>query len=224
MPCEKNNFFTFGSFNRLNKINRGVINIWAQVLKQVPNSRLQMAGMPSNHPPQELIKWFAEEGISEERIYFYPRSGFKEYLNLYNQVDCCLDTFPYTGGTTTFHGLWMGVPTLTMIGKNYSSYQGKMIMRQFGLDDYFVAHNNQDFLEKAEFIANNKDFLRKIRRELRDYLFSSYDESVKGCVAGFSYAMRLVWENWCKNKPKKDISILEEDIGINIKTPNWLNF
>lgn len=224
LPCEKNNFFTFGSFNRLNKINRGVINIWAQVLKQVPNSRLQMAGMPSNHPPQELIKWFAEEGISEERIYFYPRSGFKEYLNLYNQVDCCLDTFPYTGGTTTFHGLWMGVPTLTMIGKNYSSYQGKMIMRQFGLDDYFVAHNNQDFLEKAEFIANNKDFLRKIRCELRDYLFSSYDESVKGCVAGFSYAMRLVWENWCKNKPKKDISILEEDIGINIKTPNWLNF
>ena len=41
----------------------------------------------------------------------------------------CLDTFPYTGGTTTYQALWMGVPTLTVAGPTPPGRQGAAILR-----------------------------------------------------------------------------------------------
>jgi predicted O-linked N-acetylglucosamine transferase (SPINDLY family) len=38
LPCLKNGFVTFGSFNNLAKINIKVCETWAQIIKAVPNS------------------------------------------------------------------------------------------------------------------------------------------------------------------------------------------
>ena len=39
-PCVKNNFVTFGSFNRYSKINNSILSAWKKILDMVPNSRL----------------------------------------------------------------------------------------------------------------------------------------------------------------------------------------
>lgn len=41
------------------------------------------------------------------------RSSLSEYLNDYNELDLCIDTFPYSGTTTTCSSLLMGVPVFT---------------------------------------------------------------------------------------------------------------
>ncbi len=223
-PHVENKFITFGSFNRLNKINREVIGLWAQVLRAVPDSRLLMAAMPSSGAPDELLEWFAEEGITEDRLYFYPRSGFGEYLKLHNQVDFCLDTFPYTGGTTTLHALWMGVPTLTLGGATYPNYQGALMLHQVGLNDYFVAEDKEDFVKKALFLTQNKLLLQEVRQELRNYLLNNYENNLKGVVDGFAAAFRKSWEIWCSGSGAVHFEIDSEDINFDANLPQYSKY
>lgn len=223
-PHVENKFITFGSFNRLNKINREVIGLWAQVLRAVPDSRLLMAAMPSSGAPDELLEWFAEEGITEDRLYFYPRSGFGEYLKLHNQVDFCLDTFPYTGGTTTLHALWMGVPTLTLGGATYPNYQGALLLHQVGLNDYFVAEDKRDFVSKALFLTKNKLLLQEVRQELRGYLLDNYETNLKGVVEGFAAAFRKSWEIWCSGSGAVHFEIDSEDINFDANLPQYSKY
>ena len=220
-PHVRGGFITFGSFNRLNKINQEVIRLWAQVLHAVPHSRLLMAAMPSNGAPKELCDWFFSEGITEDRLYFYPRSGFSEYLKLHNQVDFCLDTFPYTGGTTTLHALWMGVPTLTLGGATYPNYQGALLLHQVGLGDYLVAENKEDFVRKAIFFAKNKKFLQAVRQELREYLLGHYAKNLCGVVDGFAAAIQQAWKKWSAGEGPAHFQVDAKNIGYQPNFPKW---
>lgn len=206
-PCIKNGYITFGSFNRLNKINREVIKLWSSALREIPSAKLLMAAMPSNGAPQELLNWFNEEGINEDRLYFYPRSGFSEYLKLHNEVDVCLDTFPYTGGTTTLHALTMGVPTLTLAGKTFPSYQGAAINNRVGLEKYFIAKSKEDFVEKIKFLAEDEIRVKEVRLKLRNYFSDNYEKDLQALVDGATKVFSLAWQRWCGNHRMVNFSI-----------------
>ena len=77
----------------------------------------------------------------------------------------CLDTFPYNGVTTTFEALWKNVPVLTKSGYNFNSRCGESILKNAGLDN-FIATNNEDYINKAVFYANNINKLENLRKNL----------------------------------------------------------
>lgn len=212
-PCVKNGFITFGSFNRLNKINSQVVSLWSRVLRSIPNSKMQLAAMHNSSPPLELISWFAEEGISEDRLNFIPRSNFSDYLKLHNQVDICLDTFPYSGGTTTLHALWMGVPTLTLCGETYAGYQSATLNNRVGISDLFSASNQDDFLRKAINICSSKEILSEMRFKLRNYILETYDNDLLALVNGCSQAFYRAWEVWCRGDNVSGFNVSAESIG-----------
>lgn len=213
-PALHNKYITFGSFNRLNKISKEVVDVWCGVLKSIPESKLILGAMPSSGLPSELSGWFLENGIDwEERIFCYPRSGFLEYLKMHDQVDFCLDTFPYSGGTTTNHALWMGVPTLTLTGNTYPSYQSAYLLRRVGLDNIFVTKNKQEFLERAIQLSKNINLLNNIRMNLRAVLSDGYENQIKITIDGFSYAFEKIWKKWVQGMEPRKFQILDEELG-----------
>src|SRR5262249_50682179 len=107
LPAHRNGYVTFGSFNRPIKLRPSVIALWSKLLRALPDARMVLGGMPREGQYEPLIEWFAREGIVRERLRVYPRCDIATYLGLHHQVDMCLDSFPYTGGTTTNHALWM---------------------------------------------------------------------------------------------------------------------
>ena len=137
---------------------------------------------------------------------------FVEYLKLHNQVDFCLDTFPYTGGTTTMHALWMGVPTLTLIGDTYPSAQGGAVNNRAGLSQYFIADSQAEFVAKALFLAENKDILKNMKYSLRAHMVENYAGNLEALLNGFDKSVSIAWGKWCKNEKLMNFEIKPEDI------------
>ena len=74
---------------------------------------------------ENIRKKFQKNGISAEKIINEGRSKTREEtLKKYNQIDIALDPFPYSGITTSFESVWMGVPLYVLNGYNFYSRTG----------------------------------------------------------------------------------------------------
>lgn len=196
LPALGNGYVTFGSFNRPTKMSRAVISLWAQILRALPTSKMVLGAMPEEGQYDTLLSWFDEEGIARDRLSFQPRSNMAHYLGLHQQVDFCLDTFPYNGGTTTLHALWMGVPTLTLAGSTAAGRPGACMLGHAGLEA-FVADDETDFVRKSLSWAGNLDALSEIRSGLRERFLKSAMGQPAVVAAGVEHALRIMWQHWC---------------------------
>jgi predicted O-linked N-acetylglucosamine transferase (SPINDLY family) len=218
LPALSNGYVTFGSFNRLNKINQPVIALWSQILRALPDSRMVLGGMPEEGKYDTLIEWFAQEGIARERLDFHARSGMEAYMELHHQVDICLDTFPYNGGTTNYHALWMGVPTLTLTGSTAAGRPGLAILSRVGLE-IFAAHNTEGFVQKGLLLVGNLAALSDIRNGLRERFAQSAVGQPELIAAGLERALRIMWQRWCDGLPAESFEVnLQETTNSTLET------
>ncbi|MGK5022374.1 tetratricopeptide repeat protein [Janthinobacterium sp. LB2P10] len=199
-PALTNGYLTFGSFNRITKINRKVIARWSMLLRAIPDARMLLAAMPTSAPHPLIMRWFEEEGIAPERLTFEGRTGITQFMEMHHRVDICLDTFPYGGGTTTFHALWMGVPTLTTAGTTLPSRIGTSILLQVGLEE-FIAKDDDDYVRKAQAMAANPMLLGAYRYSMRHRLERSAMGNPELITEGLQNSLRIMWQRWCEGLP-----------------------
>lgn len=211
LPALQNGFVTFGSFNRMNKLNRSSIALWSQLLRALPQSRMLLAGMPQDGKYDTLIEWFAQEGIERQRLDFHPRSNMNTYLALHHQVDICLDTFPYNGATTSLHALWMGVPTLTLVGDTMPGRAGATILSHVGLEEC-IAKDVAEFVQKGIALVSDLTALSQLRAGLRERFTQSAPGRPEIIAAGLERALRTMWRRWCADLSAESFEVSLQDI------------
>lgn len=200
-PFRKNGFVTFGSFNNVAKINAAVLNAWAAILNALPESRILIKSMVLRYqnPARRLLQALLERGVREDRIDLVGYSKDKAmHLDYYNQVDICLDTFPYNGTTTTCDSLIMGVPVITLEGGDHRSRVGASQLRALGLDD-LLAGNENEYVENAVSLALDPDRLQSLRANLRERLQTSPLMNAVAFTRELETAYQKAWTQWCKS-------------------------
>ncbi|QTN26108.1 tetratricopeptide repeat protein [Rhodoferax sp. AJA081-3] len=207
LPALRNGYLTFGSFNQLRKLTPTVIAVWSQILRAIPNSRMLMAAMPVAGENSMLVDMFAREGIARERLSFHPRAHMQDYLALHHQVDVSLDTFPYPGATTSCHALWMGVPTVTLVGSTPVSRVGAVLQNHAGLPQ-FIASNRAEFVAKSVYWAEHFDELAAIRADTRIRFGHSAMGQPDMIGAAIEQALRQMWQRWCAGHAPESIDVL----------------
>jgi predicted O-linked N-acetylglucosamine transferase (SPINDLY family) len=210
LPALSNGYVTFGSFNRPGKVSRLAVALWCKLLRALPDARLLLGGMPQDGRCGKLMEWFEEEGVTRERLSVHPRCGRAAYLGLHHQVDMCLDTLPYTGGTTTNHALWMGVPTLTLAGSTPPGRQGAAMLSHVGLEA-FVAEDAEDFQRKGMAWAADLAALSVVRSGLRERFEQSAMTRPDVIATGLKRALRTMWRRWCAGLPAESFEVDLED-------------
>ena len=166
LPFVKNNYITFGSFNNFLKISDEVVKTWSSILKKVDGSKLLLKSSES-YDYEIIMKKFAEYKV-EKSISILDKNNYikaEDHLNVYNKVDIALDTFPYTGVTTTFEALWKGIPVITMAGHNFKSRCGESILKNAKLESLICSDSN-DYINKTLKLVKDIDNLKILRTDL----------------------------------------------------------
>jgi predicted O-linked N-acetylglucosamine transferase (SPINDLY family) len=211
LPALETGRITFGSFNRLGKINDSTVAMWSELLCALPEAKMLIAGLAPGAENKKLIEQFAAGGIAIERLIFRERCDLKTYLALHHQVDMCLDTTPYTGGTTTIHALWMGIPTLTVAGPTPAARSGAAFLGDAGLFE-FIATDVADFVKKGLYWAAHLAELAEVRAGLRARLEKSPIPQAELIGAAFIHALRRMWTRWCDGLPAASFEIAGSDL------------
>tara|TARA_E500000178_G_scaffold343913_1_gene391396 strand:- start:1302 stop:3002 length:1701 start_codon:yes stop_codon:yes gene_type:complete len=199
LPFKRNGYLTFGSLNNFMKINDEVLNTWIKILKKVKKSKIILKS--SLFICEDVLrKKFTREGLIDrvEILKKTNKNDFLSHINVYNQIDLCLDTFPFNGVTTTFEALWKNVPVITKTGYNFNSRCGESILKNANIDK-FIAISNEDYIEKAVFYSNNIYELENTREQLFDEILETPLFDTKGFSKNFCDALDQMYKQVIKN-------------------------
>ena len=187
---------TFGAFSSLAKIGPRVIALWCALLERLPGTRLLVMGLGLESMRDEYLSRFASRGVAAERIELRGFQSFRGYLAAHGAVDVILDTFPYTGGTTTCHALWMGVPVLSLVGDSAPSRGGASVLETIGLGE-LLADTPEQYLDKARSLAGDRERLANMRAGMRARMSTSPLMDAARFTRHLENAYRFMWRDWC---------------------------
>ncbi len=194
--------FTLGSFNNLKKLSRSTIKVWCAILKERPETNLliKSSKLANEELKAELLNRFEDQGIDQSRLdlrAFSPTT--KDHLNTYIDLDLALDTFPYTGTTTTCEALVMGIPVLTLLGQSHAGRVSASLLTEINHTE-LIAESESDYITKAlEHIdAGKRD--KHARQSIRDQLLTSPLCDQAPYARKVEDAYRTLWKQWCASK------------------------
>ena len=177
-PVLASGIVTFGCLSNFCKINDAVLQLWAQVLRQVQGSRLVLLAKSGSHR-QRTLNLLEQEGIEPGRIEFLDYQPRPQYLQAYHHIDIGLDTFPYNGHTTSLDSFWMGVPVVTLAGQTAVGRAGWSQLCNLGLPE-LAAGNAQEFVQIAAQLAGD---LERLAEQCAPRCAAHEAIAVDGCAA-----------------------------------------
>jgi predicted O-linked N-acetylglucosamine transferase (SPINDLY family) len=192
LPVLSGQPFTFGCLNHSIKLNDGVLKLWSRILREIPDSRLALL-CDSGHLRDRVIEALS---VDPHRIGLASRRPRRKYLELYHSIDLCLDTFPYNGHTTTLDAMWMGVPTVTLIGKTIVGRAAWSQLSNIGMTE-LAARDEDEYVQLAVEWSRDRSRLSQIRATLRDRMLASPLCDAARFARNIEHAYRSMWQSWC---------------------------
>lgn len=205
LPALSTGAVTFGCFQNYSKVSDEVLSCWGEILQAMPTARLfwQTKAFSDHLIREQTLARLAKHGIAATRCTLYGMVPRDEYLRNHHQIDVILDTFPFTGGTTTCEALWMGVPSVTLIGETLIARQGASYMHCVGLQDW-VATTRDEYVQKAIAFASDLEGLATLRAQLRQQVLASPLMNAQQFAQDFEQLLSGLWQQaLAKLKPQQ---------------------
>jgi protein O-GlcNAc transferase len=193
-----NEFPVFAVINRPAKNSKKYFETCSKILKKLPNSKILIKVNSICDQSYIIDGMLSNLKITKDRLIIveYVREN-DDYYDLFNKVDILLDTFPYSGTTTTCDSLYMSTPVITLYNKNMHAHSvSSSIIKNIDgvnnidgnidgsventgniqkISDILVANNIDEYVEKAVNLATNKELLSRLKGELRSLFLKSME-------------------------------------------------
>lgn len=115
-PYHHNGYVTMVSLNHDRKIGDDALKLWKRILQRNPRAGLIIVSSQGSDLGARNVfeRRLRKHGLPAERVAVVGQLPLDRYMNVSAVADFALDSYPISGGVTTFHSLAMGLPVLTV--------------------------------------------------------------------------------------------------------------
>ncbi len=221
-PLLRNGYPTLISLNSSAKITDAMLAVWARILQERPDARLIiMVKEGSADTAQANMQPRVEAvGMPLERVSVVHQQPLERFMELGHLADVMLDTAPISGGTTTFHALWMGLPVVTLDAERGVDASSARILQTAGFGDD-VAANEEEYVQKALQLMSDPAYLAQRRQTARSQMqacgYMNYAERTQEVEQAF----QLMWLNYLNGNTRwRDTATSFEDAMTQQSSPS----
>jgi predicted O-linked N-acetylglucosamine transferase (SPINDLY family) len=149
------NKIIIAAINKENKNSTFALETWKKILKRCPNTNI-MIKIETFDNNEERMEFYSQKlDTDPERIIIINKLQNDEYNKLFTKIDILLDTFPYSGTTTTCNALYNSIPLVSLYNENYHAHNVSCsLLTNCGLSD-LVAKTEDEYIDMIKYLVNN---------------------------------------------------------------------
>jgi predicted O-linked N-acetylglucosamine transferase (SPINDLY family) len=155
IPRKTKETIILGSLNNEIKNSKELLETWKKILEMCPNTKLLIKLMSYDDLIERQKYYMSKLNVTKDRLLLITKLDNTGYNKLFSMVDIVLDTFPYSGTTTTCNSLYNSIPVVTLYNKDYHAHNvSSSILKNAGLDE-LIAYNNSDYIDLVKKLVAN---------------------------------------------------------------------
>jgi predicted O-linked N-acetylglucosamine transferase (SPINDLY family) len=163
VPRKTKQTIILGSLNKEPKITPPTLRVWAKILKENPNTKLLIKLESYDNTDSRLAYYMKHLRVDKQRLLLLTRTDDEQYTKLFGMIDIALDTFPYSGTTTTCNALYNSIPVVTMTHDDYHVHNvSASLLKNAGLAE-LVTKSETEYVERVTALVNSVETIDRYK-------------------------------------------------------------
>ncbi len=156
LPVKKTkDLVVLGSFNREPKNSIETLETWKRIMNDCLNCVIVIKLDTVDNQEERMAFYTLRLGIDKKRVLLVSRPDDDEYVRMFGMIDILLDTFPYSGTTTTCNALYNSIPVVSLTHPNIHAHNvSASILTHAGLSE-LVGHTVSEYVSIATNLISN---------------------------------------------------------------------
>jgi predicted O-linked N-acetylglucosamine transferase (SPINDLY family) len=161
-----------GSMNRESKNSDELLSVWKQILLQSTHTKLVIKLNTTIDSQIHMERYYDKLGvghapgkINKDRIIFATYGSTSDYLSLFSNIDIMLDSFPYSGTTTTCNALYNSIPVVTLSHPHLHAHNvSASLLQNCGLPE-LIASSPEQYIDIVLSLSQDQPRLDRYRKQ-----------------------------------------------------------
>ena len=152
------NNITLGALNKEAKNSDSTLNVWKQIMYECQNTKILIKKSSTQKSEDRIAFYLQKLDISRERLILIEfLENENDYIDLFSKIDIHLDTFPYSGTTTTCNALYNSIPVISKYHPNYHSHNvSSSLLINSGFSE-LIAYSDAEYVSITTNLINNPE-------------------------------------------------------------------
>jgi predicted O-linked N-acetylglucosamine transferase (SPINDLY family) len=165
-------WIVLGSMNRESKISDELLSTWKQILLQSTHTKLLIKLNTTIDSQFHIYRYYNQLDvgdkngqINKDRIIFSTYGSTSDYLSLFSNIDIMLDSFPYSGTTTSCNALYNSIPVVTLCHPHLHAHNvTTSLLQNCGLPE-LIASTPEQYIDIVLSLSQDQPRLDRYRKQ-----------------------------------------------------------